>query len=95
MRSALSIYRERTELNNDVRIGLRLSEEAAQKLIKLADGERNRSKWLEDVIKKMSDGHQLVDPKYLAAEDLEKLNARLTLIEAHLRRMIEDAQRAE
>jgi hypothetical protein len=45
MRSALSMYWERTELN-ETRIGLRLSEEAAQKLIELAGGERNRSKWL-------------------------------------------------
>jgi hypothetical protein len=90
MRSALSMYWERTELN-ETRIGLRLSEEAAQKLIELAGGERNRSKWLKETIEKMADGWQLVPPDTPTRADFEQIEAHLVLIETMIRRMLKDA----
>lgn len=70
-----------------VRIGLQVSEAAAQQFIELAGGERNRSEWLEETITKLSSGWRMVPPDMASGGELEAIDARLAQIEATLKRM--------
>lgn len=62
------------------RVRLTLSTESAEALAELASGERMQGKYLDDVIGKLASGWRLTPP------DAE-IDARLTMIEATLKRM--------